>query len=98
MAVAMRYTPSNGNALAMRPRVFAHPSGEYLPSPSQHIMSRRGFCLCCMAATTVAVSGGCLTPRQAFAKARNIVELIRYDTAKDAIDNQKRRRSVRILD
>jgi hypothetical protein len=43
---------------------------------NQHIMSRRGFCLCCMA-TTVAATGGWLSPRQAFAEARNIVDLIR---------------------
>jgi hypothetical protein len=30
-----------------------------------------------MAATTVAASGGWLTPREAFAEARNIVDLIR---------------------
>jgi hypothetical protein len=31
---------------------------ELMPVLSQHIMSRRGFCLCCMAASTVAASGG----------------------------------------
>ena len=36
---------------------------------NRHIMSRRGFCLCCMAATTVAATDGWLSPRQAFAEA-----------------------------
>jgi hypothetical protein len=35
---------------------------------NQHNMSRRGFCLCCMGATTLAATGGWLTPTQAFAK------------------------------
>ena len=69
-----------------------------MPSPSQHILSRRGFCLCCMAVTTVAVSGGWLTPRQAFAKARNIVDLIRDDAAKAAIKIHKLRSNVSILE
>ena len=69
-----------------------------MPSSSQHITSRRGFCLCCMAVTTVAVSGGWLTPRQAFAKARNIVDLIRDDAAKAAIKIHKLRSNVSILE
>jgi hypothetical protein len=48
-----------------------------MPSLNQQNMLRRGFCLCCMGATTLAATGGWLTPRQAFAKARNIVDLIR---------------------
>src|SRR5262249_5072897 len=71
---------------------------EFMASLSQHIMSRRGFCLCCVAATTVAASGGWLTPRQAFAKARNIVDLIRDDAAKAAIKIHKLRGNVSILE
>jgi Sigma-70, region 4 len=41
-----------------------------MASSSQRIVSRRKFCLCCAAATTVAASGEWLTPRQAFAEAR----------------------------
>ena len=69
-----------------------------MASPSQHIMSRRGFCLCCMAATTVAASGGWLTPRQTFAQARNIVDLIRDDAAKAAIKVHRLRGNVSILE
>jgi len=69
-----------------------------MASPTQPIMSRRGFCLCCLAATTVAASGGWLTPRQAFAKARNIVDLIRDDAAKAAIKVHKLRGNVSILE
>jgi len=39
-----------------------------MPFLNQDNMSRRGFCLCCMGATTLAATGGWLTPTQAFAK------------------------------
>src|SRR5262249_36899465 len=65
---------------------------------NQHIMSRRGFCLCCMAATTVAATGGWLSPRQAFAEPRNIVDLIRDDAAKAPIKVHKLRGNVSILE
>ncbi|MCS3892073.1 glyoxylase-like metal-dependent hydrolase (beta-lactamase superfamily II) [Bradyrhizobium japonicum USDA 38] len=65
---------------------------------NQHIMSRRGFCLCCMAATTVAATGGWLSPRQAFAEARNIVDLIRDDAAKAAIKVHKLRDNVSVFE
>jgi len=69
-----------------------------MPSLNQHVMSRRGFCLCCMAATTLAATGGWLTPRQAFAEARNIVDLIRDDAAKAPINVHKLRGKVSILE
>ena len=65
---------------------------------SQHIMSRRGFCLCCVTATTAAASGGWLTPRQAFAQARNIVDMIRNEAAKAPIKVHGLRRNVSILE
>jgi hypothetical protein len=53
------------------PRRFANINQEeFMPALNQHFMSQRGFRLWCM--TTVA-AGGWLTPRQAFAEARNIV-------------------------
>lgn len=58
-------------------------------SLSRHTLSRRGFCLCCLAATTFAATGGWLTPRQVFAKARNIVDLIREDAATAKINTYK---------
>src|ERR1700745_4279302 len=69
-----------------------------MPALSRHIMSRRGFCLCCMAATTVAASGGWLTPRQAFAEARNIVDLIRDGAARAPIKVHKLRDNISILE
>jgi hypothetical protein len=52
-------------------------------------LSRRKFCLCCVGATAFAASGDWLTPRQAFAEARNIVDLIRDYAAKTPIKAHK---------
>ena len=68
-----------------------------MPALNQHMMSRRGFCLCCIAATTLA-AGGWLTPRQAFAEARNIVDLIRDDAARAPIKVHELRDNVSILE
>jgi hypothetical protein len=68
-----------------------------MPSLNQHSTSRRGFCLCCMGATTIVATDGWLTPRQALAKARNIEDLIRDDTAK-AAHQDKLRGNVSILE
>jgi glyoxylase-like metal-dependent hydrolase (beta-lactamase superfamily II) len=49
-------------------------------SPHSPRLSRRGFCLCCVAA--VAGGQGWLTPRQAFAKAGNIVDGFRAEAVR----------------
>jgi hypothetical protein len=51
-----------------------------------------------MVATTLTVTGGWLTPRQAFAEARNIVDLIRDDAAKAPIKVHRLRGNVSILE
>src|SRR5215207_1640388 len=61
-------------------------------------LSRRGFCLCCIGATTMAATGGWLSPRQSFAKALGIVEMIRADAAKASIKTYKLRNNVAILE
>ena len=63
-----------------------------------HTLSRRGFCLCCVAAAGWTASGGWLSPSQAYAKARNIVDLIRDDAARAPIKLHKVRRNVSILE
>ncbi len=61
-------------------------------------LSRRGFCLCCMAASTFAASGGWLSPRQVFAKAQGIVDMIRDEAAKAPIKVHKTKAGVSILE
>lgn len=59
-------------------------------------LSRRGFCLCCMGA----LAGGSvwLTPRQAFAEARNVVDGFRADAAKAEIHVHRLRGKVSVLE
>jgi hypothetical protein len=72
-----------GTRAALVPGADVHPvRRNFMPSLNQHNMSRRGFCLCCMGATTIAATDGWLTPRQALAKARNIEDLIRDELRK----------------
>jgi glyoxylase-like metal-dependent hydrolase (beta-lactamase superfamily II) len=64
---------------------------------NQQTLSRRGFCLCCLSSTLV-TCGAWLSPRQVFAKARNIVDSIRDEAAKAPIKVHKLRREVSILE
>ena len=63
----------------------------------QPSLSRRGFCLCCMA-TAFAGGRGWLTPRQAFAEARNVVDGFRADAAKAEIRVHRIRGDVSVLE
>ena len=69
-----------------------------MTSTRRHFLSRRGFCLCCLGSATFAATGGWLTPRQAFAEARNIVDSIRDDAARAPIKVHKLRRDVSIFE
>jgi glyoxylase-like metal-dependent hydrolase (beta-lactamase superfamily II) len=64
----------------------------------QHTLSRRGFCFCCVAATALAAKGDWLSPSQAYAEARNIVNLIRDDAATAPIKVHKLRNNISILE
>jgi glyoxylase-like metal-dependent hydrolase (beta-lactamase superfamily II) len=61
-------------------------------------MSRRGFCLCCLASTASAATGGWLTPREAFAEARGIVSLIKDSAAVSPIILHKLRNNISVLE
>ena len=65
---------------------------------SQHQLSRRGFCVCCLAATSLAATGGWLTPRQAFAEAQGIVQQMTAEAAKAPITLHRLRGSVTMLE
>ena len=60
--------------------------------------SRRQFCLCCVTGAAFAATGGWLSPKQAYAEARNIVDLIRDHAAKAPIKIHKLRNDVSILE
>ncbi|WP_284421937.1 MULTISPECIES: MBL fold metallo-hydrolase [unclassified Bradyrhizobium] len=61
-------------------------------------LTRRRFCLCCVASATFAAGGGWLTPRAAYAEARNIVDMIRADAATASIKVHKLRGGVSVLE
>jgi len=60
-------------------------------------LSRRGFCFCCLCASAFA-AGGWLSPRQVFAKARNIVDMIRDAAAAAEIKVHPLRGNVTVLE
>ncbi|CAH1668809.1 MBL fold metallo-hydrolase [Chelatococcus asaccharovorans] len=64
----------------------------------QHGLSRRGFCLCCIGATTFAATGGWMSPRQAFAEARGLVSLIKDSAAVSPITTHKLRSNISVLE
>lgn len=63
-----------------------------------HTVSRRGFCFCCVSASTFAASGGWLTPRQAFAEALGIVDTIKAAAAQTPITLHRLRGNVVVLE
>ena len=64
----------------------------------KHLLSRRGFCLCCMSASAAAVTGRWLTPREAFAEARGLVSVIKDSAAVAPIVTHKLRNNVSVLE
>ena len=62
------------------------------------MVSRRGFCLCCAAATTLAATKGFLGPSEAYAAARDIVDMIRDEAAKTPITIHRLRGNVNVLE
>ncbi len=65
---------------------------------SDHMLSRRGFCLCCIGAAGFAATAGWLSPREAYAEARGLVSLIEDSAAKSAISTHKLRNGITILE
>jgi glyoxylase-like metal-dependent hydrolase (beta-lactamase superfamily II) len=68
-----------------------------MPISTRHQLSRRGFCLCCLGATAAA-TGAWLTPRQVFAEANGIVDMIRGEAAKAKIAVHRLRGNVSVLE
>ena len=66
--------------------------------PQRHLLSRRHFCLCCIAGATFAATNGWLTPREAFAEARGLVSLIKDSAAVAPIVTHRLRNNVSVLE
>lgn len=64
----------------------------------QKLLSRRHFCLCCVAGATFAATGGWLTPREAFAEARGLVSLIKDSAATSPIVTHKLRNNISVFE
>src|SRR5262249_5249952 len=69
-----------------------------MESSKESLLSRRHFCLCCVGASTYAVTAGWLTPREAFAEARGIVSLIKDSAATSEITAHKLRNNISVLE
>ena len=67
-----------------------------MASSNGHLLSRRGFCLCCIGGAAYAT--GWLSPRQAYAEARGIVSLIKDSAATAEIATHRLRNNVSILE
>ena len=65
--------------------------------PTMPDLSRRGFCLCCVASATFAATGNWLAPREAFAEARSLVKIIRDAAATATIDVVRLRGNISVL-
>ncbi len=62
------------------------------------ILSRRGFCLCCVGAGAYTATGGWLSRREAVAEARGIVSLIKDSAAVSPIVTHKLRSNISVLE
>jgi glyoxylase-like metal-dependent hydrolase (beta-lactamase superfamily II) len=67
-------------------------------TPHNSMMSRRGFCFCCLVGTSFTAGGGWLTPRQAFGEARGLVSLIKDSAAASPITTYKLRNNISVLE
>jgi glyoxylase-like metal-dependent hydrolase (beta-lactamase superfamily II) len=63
-----------------------------------HRLSRRHFCLCCIAGASYAATSGWLTPREAFAEARGLVTLIKDSAAVSPIVTHRLRNNISVLE
>ena len=69
-----------------------------MSDPKKHLLSRRGFCMCCIGAKAAALTGGFLAPSQAFAEARGIVSLIKDSAATSPITIHTLRGNISVLE
>jgi glyoxylase-like metal-dependent hydrolase (beta-lactamase superfamily II) len=65
---------------------------------ANRMMSRRGFCFCCLAGSTFSATGGWLTPQEAFATARGLVTIIRDSAVVSPITTYTLRNNISVLE
>jgi hypothetical protein len=68
-----------------------------MDSMTRNLLTRRGFCMCCVG-TSAAFISGCLSPRSAYAEARGIVTLIKDSAASSPIVTHKLHGNVSVLE
>ena len=66
--------------------------------PTEGILSRRGFCLCCVGGAAFTAGARWLTPREAFAEARGLVSLIKDSAAVSPTVTHKLRNNISVLE
>src|SRR3979411_235266 len=64
----------------------------------EYLLSRRGFCLCCVGGAAFAATNGWLTPREVFAGARGLVSLIKDSAAASPSVTHKLRNNISVLE
>src|ERR1700675_4882057 len=69
-----------------------------MKSSRGRLLSRRGFCLCCVGSAAYAAGAGWLTPREAFAEARGLVSLIKDSAAVSPIVTHRLRNNISVLE
>ena len=69
-----------------------------MSSPDRNLLSRRGFCLCCVGGAAFAATNGWLTPRESYAEARGIVSLIKDSAAASPIVTHGLRSGISVLE
>ena len=69
-----------------------------MTSSSGTLLSRRGFCLCCVGSAAFAATCGWLTPREAFAEARGLVSLIKDSAALSPIVTHRLRNNISVFE
>jgi glyoxylase-like metal-dependent hydrolase (beta-lactamase superfamily II) len=69
-----------------------------MPLEHGRLLSRRGFCLCCVGASVMAAAGGMLTPEEARAEVGPIVALIKSEAAKSPIKVHQLRGNVVVFE
>jgi glyoxylase-like metal-dependent hydrolase (beta-lactamase superfamily II) len=79
-------------------RTPENPHEDAVEIAKRNLLSRRGFCLCCVGGAAFTATNGWLTPREAFAEARGIVSLIKDSAAVSPIMTHKLRNNISVFE